>query len=49
MDEGKCNKIEREFSKKLESLNNNIEGLIDGANLSVFKNINGCRSLIYLF
>ena len=40
MDEGKCNKIEREFSKKLESLNNNIEGLIDGANLSDSSSIN---------
>ena len=34
MDAGKCNKIEREFSKKLERLNDNLEGLIDGANLS---------------
>ena len=40
MDEGKCNKIERKFSKKLEKLNDNIEGLIDGANLSDSYSIN---------
>ena len=34
MDSGKCNRIEKYFSKKLERLNNNLEGLIDGANLS---------------
>ena len=40
MDEGKCNKIEKKFSEKLEILNNNIEGLIDGANLSDSSSIN---------
>jgi hypothetical protein len=34
MDAGKCNRIEREFSKKLERYNDDLEGLIDGANLS---------------
>ncbi len=40
MDEGKCNQIERRFSKRLEKLNDNIEGLIDGANLSDSSSIN---------
>ena len=40
MDEGKCNRIEKKFSKKLERLNDNIEGLIDGANLSDSSSIN---------
>ena len=40
MDEGKCNKIEKKFSQRLEKLNDNIEGLIDGANLSDSSSIN---------
>ena len=34
MDAGRCNRIEKDFSKKLERLNDNLEGLIEGANLS---------------
>ena len=40
MDEGKCNQIEKKFSKKLEKLNDNIEGLIDEINLSDSSSIN---------
>ena len=40
MDYLKCNKLEKEFSKKLERLNDNLEGLIDGANLFEANSIN---------
>ena len=40
MDEGKCNQIEKDLSKRLKRLNDNIEGLIDGANLSDDSSIN---------
>ena len=40
MDEVNCNKIEKDLSKRLKRLNDNIEGLIDGANLSDYSSIN---------
>ena len=44
MDEVKCSEIEKDLSKRLKKLNDNIEGLIDGANLSDDSSINKiCR------
>ena len=40
MDEGKCNQIEKDLSKRLKRLNDNIEGLIDGTNLSNDSSVN---------
>ena len=40
MDESKCSKIEKDLSKRLKRLNDNIEGLIDGVNLSDNSSIN---------
>ena len=45
MDEGKCNQIEKDLSKRLKRLNDNIEGLIDGANLSDDSSVNKIHEL----
>ena len=40
MDEDQCSKIEKDLSKRLKKLNDNLERLIDGANLSDDSSIN---------